>query len=81
MPAYEYETYKPFDPDFAARVAGIFHAAPFINDLGLLPVSVAAGSAVTECIIQRKHQQQNGFIHAGVLATIADHTGGALQRR
>ena len=74
--AYAYEKFKPFDPNFAERLKGVFDAASFITELGLKPVSVEAGYVVTELTVAQKHLQQNGFVHAGVLATIADHTAG-----
>ena len=55
----------------------IFRQAPFIADLGLEFRDAGAGWCETELAIQRKHLQQDGFVHAGVLATIADHTAGA----
>lgn len=77
MPQYEYESFKPFDPGFEARVREIFSAAPFVAELGFTPVNIAAGAVSTELAVKKKHEQQNGFVHAGVLATIADHTAGA----
>lgn len=55
----------------------IFGAAPFISDLGIEPLSVTAGECVTVLNIQPRHLQQDGFVHAGVQATMADHTAGA----
>lgn len=55
----------------------IFSAAPFIADLGIEPISAADGTCVTHLDLLPRHLQQNGFVHAGVQATIADHTAGA----
>lgn len=55
----------------------IFGAAPFIVDLGIEPISAADGSCVTRLDLQPRHLQQDGFVHAGVQATMADHTAGA----
>jgi uncharacterized protein (TIGR00369 family) len=30
----------------------------------------------TVCPVRPEHRQQDGFVHAGVLATLADHTAG-----
>jgi uncharacterized protein (TIGR00369 family) len=37
---------------------------------------VADGIFVTRLELGRHHQQQDGFAHAGVIATMADHTAG-----
>ena len=74
--AYHYEKFKPFDPHFTERRKGVFGAANFITDLGIEVTAVEAGHVATEMRVTEKHLQQNGFVHAGVLATIADHTAG-----
>jgi len=76
MAQYEYESFEPFDPEFKTRLSGVFDKAPFIHELGVRVVAVEAGSVITECPVIKKLEQQNGFVHAGVLATIADHTAG-----
>ena len=55
----------------------IFEKAPFIADLGIKPQSMGQGECVTMLVLQKRHLQQNGFVHAGVQATLADHTAGA----
>jgi len=55
----------------------IFAAAPFVADLGIEPDSAADGTCVTHLDVQPRHLQQDGFVHAGVQATLADHTAGA----
>ncbi len=54
----------------------IFNAAPFVADLGIRLVSVGSGSCESKLKLEPRHLQQNGFVHAGVQATIADHTAG-----
>ncbi len=54
----------------------IFNAAPFVADLGIRLVSFGSGSCETELDIEPRHLQQDGFVHAGVQATMADHTAG-----
>jgi uncharacterized protein (TIGR00369 family) len=54
-----------------------FYEAAFIRDLGIELVSVSPGEAVTRLRVQERFLQQDGFVHAGVVATLADHTGGA----
>lgn len=36
-----------------------------------------AGLCESELLLEDRHRQQNGFAHAGVVATMADHTAGA----
>jgi uncharacterized protein (TIGR00369 family) len=54
-----------------------FYEAAFIRDLGIELMSVSPGEAVTRLQVQERFLQQDGFVHAGVVATLADHTGGA----
>ena len=54
----------------------IFSAAPFVADLGIRLVSFGSGTCETELDVEPRHLQQDGFVHAGVQATMADHTAG-----
>lgn len=54
-----------------------FHASPFMVDLGIEPVQVDEGRVVTEMAIARRFLQHTEQVHAGVMATLADHTMGA----
>jgi uncharacterized protein (TIGR00369 family) len=54
-----------------------FRCAPFVADVGLELESLGAGECVTCLDIEPRHLQQNGFVHAGVQATMADHSAGA----
>lgn len=56
---------------------GFFRSAPFMVDLGVEPIAVAPGKVSTELLLQPKHLQHTGVVHAGVLAALADHTMGA----
>lgn len=58
------------------EAARLFNAAPFVADLGLTLVEAEAGRCVSELVLGRRHQQQNGVVHAGVMAAMADHTAG-----
>jgi uncharacterized protein (TIGR00369 family) len=55
----------------------MFRAAPFIASLGVELESVSAGRFQTTLRLRPEHLQQNGVVHAGVIATLADHTAGA----
>ncbi len=54
----------------------IFDKANFIRELGCELVRLEVGICEIHLVIQDKHLQQNGFVHAGVLATLADHAAG-----
>ncbi len=54
----------------------IFQAAPFIARLGIELESVSRGECRTSLRLRADHLQQTGVVHAGVVATIADHTAG-----
>jgi uncharacterized protein (TIGR00369 family) len=48
----------------------------FIKYIGLTPVSLEPGKFITRLRLEKRHLQQDGFAHAGVIATMADHTAG-----
>ena len=54
----------------------IFRSAPFIRQLGIELEAVAHGQCHTTLRIRSDHLQQNGLVHGGVVATMADHTAG-----
>ncbi|HZQ67453.1 MAG TPA: PaaI family thioesterase [Terriglobales bacterium] len=64
------------DPTSENRVREIFNRANFIRDLGIELVRVEDGICETILVPSERHLQQHGLIHAGVLATMADHTAG-----
>jgi len=64
------------NPNYRERVETIFNRANFLRDLGVRLVDMGPGWALTELDVQERHLQQNGFVHAGVQATMADHTAG-----
>jgi uncharacterized protein (TIGR00369 family) len=64
------------DPARERRVREIFNRANFIRDLAIELVRVDDGICETALIASERHRQQHGLIHAGVLATMADHTAG-----
>lgn len=57
-------------------VERIFHEAPFINDLGIALTAYGEGWCESAMRLGQRFMQQDGFGHAGVLATLADHTAG-----
>ena len=48
----------------------------FPADCGFEATQVNFGRFESRLAIQPKHVQQDGFVHAGVIATMADHTAG-----
>ena len=58
------------------EIERLFDAAPFIRDIGMSLVAIAPGRCETRLVLSERHLQQDGVVHAGVLATMADHTSG-----
>ena len=59
-------------------VREIFLNAPFIRTLGIELISCGSGWCEARVSATAPLRQQHGFIHAGVLMTLADHScGGA----
>lgn len=48
----------------------------FIKDVGFKVVHLERGYMESQLKIKNRHRQQDNYIHAGVLATMADHTAG-----
>ncbi|MEW6667039.1 MAG: PaaI family thioesterase [Thermodesulfobacteriota bacterium] len=48
----------------------------FIDYCGYRPEVIRRGTFQSRVDILEHHRQQDGFIHAGVMATMADHTAG-----
>jgi len=59
------------------EMRAFFRQAPFMVDLGVEPVAVADGLVTTRLVLQPRHGQHTGQTHAGVMATMADHSMGA----
>jgi uncharacterized protein (TIGR00369 family) len=68
------------EQDRESRVRGIFDDANFVRHLGMELTLVDDGACETSLTPLEHHLQQHGFIHAGVLATLADHTSGCAAR-
>jgi uncharacterized protein (TIGR00369 family) len=70
------------NPDQAGseHVREIFYRANFIRDLEIRLDKVSEGVCETSLIVQERLLQQHGFIHGGVIATLADHTAGGAAR-
>lgn len=48
----------------------------FPKYIGMVAVSLAPGEFITRLKLEKRHFQQDGFAHAGLIATMADHTAG-----
>ena len=59
------------------EIERLFDRAPYIRELGLELVTIAPGRCETALLLAERHLQQDGLVHAGVLATMADHTSGS----
>lgn len=68
------------DATAAAQVRSIFDKANFLQDLGIQLTGTGDGSCETTLDVEDRHLQQHGFVHAGVIATMADHTAGGAAR-
>ena len=63
-----------------SQVRHIFDSANFVRDLGMQLTRIEDDYCETMLIAAERHRQQHGLIHAGVLATMADHTSGCSAR-
>ncbi len=63
--------------NYRAMVQDIVDTAPFIQEVGIRVADVGPGWCEMELPLLPRHLQQNGYVHAGVLATLADHTAGS----
>lgn len=66
---------KQISKERAAFLAEDFHRG-FIAHCGFYAVGIEPGVFESELTVEDRHRQQDGFIHAGVMATMADHTAG-----
>jgi len=57
-------------------VEAIFRNSAFVSGLGIELNDLGPGWCESELAVDERHLQQDGFVHAGVQATIADHTAG-----
>ena len=57
-------------------VAAIFAQPGFVRDLGVELVDCGPGWCTTRIALAPRHFQHTGVVHAGVSASMADHTAG-----
>ncbi|MES2669518.1 MAG: PaaI family thioesterase [Pseudomonadota bacterium] len=70
--AFDGGAFKAPDPAFAERVRGIFDAQALMRTLGATLLRVAPGDVEIGFDFNADFTQQNGFLHAGVTATLVD---------
>jgi uncharacterized protein (TIGR00369 family) len=63
---------RPADADFEQRVRDSFARQQFLTLLGVELARVEPGRVVLELVPRAEHGQQHGYVHAGVLTTLAD---------
>jgi acyl-coenzyme A thioesterase PaaI-like protein len=64
------------NPDFAARVQASFARQSFMKTVGAQLTSVEPGQVTIEWPYSPGLTQQHGFLHAGVVAAVADSACG-----
>ena len=72
----EEKTFEPQSPNFAERVKDIFDEQPVMRLLGARLTRIEPGAIDIEIDYQKSLTQQNGFMHAGIITTIADSACG-----
>lgn len=68
--------FPPADPAYEARVRDSFGRQPFMAHLGARITALAPGFCEITVNYRRELTQQHGFVHGGVLASIADSAAG-----
>ncbi len=67
---------EPTNPAYKDFVKAQFSSAAFIQHLGIELIDFGPGWTETRVGVKPEHMQQDGFVHAGVIATLADHSSG-----
>jgi uncharacterized protein (TIGR00369 family) len=70
------ETSNPPDADYVARVRASFSKQHLMSTLGAMLDDVGPGRAVIRLPFRADLPQQHGFVHAGVIAAVADSACG-----
>jgi uncharacterized protein (TIGR00369 family) len=65
------------NPEFERHVVRLFNDAAFVGDIGIELVGCGPGWCEARLNLKPRHLQHGGVVHAGVQATLADHTAGA----
>lgn len=68
--------FKPANPQFEDRVRDSFSRQAFMTFLGARLTAVEPGHCVVDLPVREELTQQHGFVHGGVLASLADTIAG-----
>ena len=68
--------FAPANPAYAPRVHDSFARQPFMTHIGARITALAPGFCEITVEHRRELTQQHGFVHGGVLASIADSAAG-----
>ncbi len=63
-------------PGYRATIVDAFAKSPFLVDNGIVFVDCGPGWCEAQVTMSPRHLQHTGVPHAGVIATLADHTAG-----
>jgi uncharacterized protein (TIGR00369 family) len=66
----------PSDPEFESRIRSSFARQGLMKTIGANLVKVAPGEAAIELPYSKAITQQHGFVHAGIVSTLADNACG-----
>ncbi|MQX35389.1 PaaI family thioesterase [Roseospira navarrensis] len=75
LPAHP-PTFSPGCPEYVQRVHDSFREQAFMRTLGASVAEVAPGTVTLVMPYREDLTQQNGFLHAGVTAALADSAAG-----
>jgi uncharacterized protein (TIGR00369 family) len=67
---------QPLDPDYESRVRESFGRQPIMKLIGAILRRVEPGAIDIELPYRDDLTQQNGYLHAGILTTVADSACG-----
>jgi uncharacterized protein (TIGR00369 family) len=67
---------SPSDPKFESRIRSSFSQQGIMKTIGARLLKVAPGEVRIELPYSKAITQQHGFVHAGILSTIADNACG-----
>lgn len=67
---------QPSDPNYAARVRASFAQQKLMTTLGAILEDVQPGAVTIRLPFRDELTQQNGFMHAGAIASVADSACG-----
>jgi len=70
------DAFTPSDPDFAQRIRDSFERQKVMALIGARLSEIVPGRVTIELPYRSDLVQQHGYVHAGIVGTIADSAGG-----